>query len=394
MTDGQRDFSQVRDAMDRLVKNDILPGVSISVQQDQTTVFTCCSGWADRENRIELTPEHLFRGYSNTKLATSCAALLLMEQGALRLDDPLEKYLPEFAAMRVLNPDATTLGDTQPAERPIRLRHLLTHTSGISYDFLTPGSLIAGAYDAINLRDPAGTLADTVDKLATLPLVCHPGTGWNYSFSTDVVARVVEVAGGKPFGAFLQERIFDPLGMTDTGYWVPAEKRHLLTRLYAGASAEDPNLPGLTPNAEKSCNEDLFRKPSLEMGGSGLLFSLPDMVRLLNALNVGETRLLGPEALALVYENLLPEGLWMQFPGFGELTGKAHSAAGSVSVAAFPHEHPDTAGSIWWGGVAGTQWWLSPQTGMSAAVMTQRENGFAHPFATELKNIVFQCLEV
>lgn len=202
MTEGQPDFSQVRAAMDRLVDKAILPGVSISIQKDQTTIETYCAGWADRENGIELVPEHLFRGFSNAKLVTSCAALLLLEQGALKLDDPLEEFLPEFAKVRVLKQNASTIQDTEPAERSISFRHLLTHLSGLSYDILSPGDLIANAYDTANVRDHAGTLFDMVSKLATLPLVCHPGTGWNYSFSTDVVARVIEVVCGKPFGIF------------------------------------------------------------------------------------------------------------------------------------------------------------------------------------------------
>lgn len=221
MTDRPFDFSRVRSAMDRLVDDVILPGVSISIQKDQKTIETYCAGWADRENGIELTQEHIFRGYSNTKLVTSCAALLLLEQGVIKLDDPLEKVLPEFADSKVLKENASSIEDTEPTERPISLRHLLTHTSGIAYDFLSPGSLIAEAYETTNVCDPAGTLSDMVSKLAALPLVCQPGAGWNYSYSTDVVARVVEVAGGKPFGRFLKEHLFDPLGMEDTGFWVP-----------------------------------------------------------------------------------------------------------------------------------------------------------------------------
>lgn len=167
----------------------------------------------------------------------------------------------------------------------------------------------------------------------------------------------------------------------------------MLARLYTGANPEDPNEPGLTPVVDAIYNDELFHKPHLESGGDGLLFTLKDIARLLNALDLENGQLLGRDTLKLIYQNMLPEGLWMQFPGYGELVGKGHSAACSVSVAAFPSEHPDTAGTCWWGGVAGTQWWISPKDRVSVAVMTQRENAFAHPFATELRNLVYEALE-
>ena len=184
---------------------------------------------------------NLLSGFSSAVLVgrdlvdTSCAALLLFEEGRFQLDDPIEQFIPQLANRRVLRPDATSLDQTEPAVRPITIRHLMSHSSGLSYGLLNPGTLIFNAYNARKVVNPATTLAEMIDVLADLPLAYHPGTSWEYSVATDVLARLVEVISGQRFDAFIQSRILGPLGMVDTGFVV--SDRHRLVAYYAGGDA-------------------------------------------------------------------------------------------------------------------------------------------------------------
>ena len=186
------DFSAVHTAMRRYVDRDILAGVSHAVLRGRDLVDVGCTGWSDREQGVALGVDHLFRVFSNTKLVTSCAALLLFEEGRFGLDDPIERYIPQLANRRVLRPGATTLTDTEPARGPITIRHLMSHSSGLSYGLLDPGTMIYRAYHERKVRNPATTLSAMMDILAGLPLVFHPGASWEYSVATDVLARLVE----------------------------------------------------------------------------------------------------------------------------------------------------------------------------------------------------------
>ena len=152
-----------------------------------------CVGWADKEAQTPLRTDHIFRVFSNTKLVTSCAALLLFEEGKLGLDDPIEKFIPQLGNRKVLRPGATSLDDTEPAKSSITIRQLLSHSSGLSYGFFDPGTVIFKALNERGVHNPMTTLADMVDVLADLPLIYQPGTSWEYSLAIDVVARLVEV---------------------------------------------------------------------------------------------------------------------------------------------------------------------------------------------------------
>src|SRR3979490_3195983 len=208
-------------AMRRYVDENILSGVSSAVLVGRDLVDVNCVGWADKEAQTPLLVDHIFRVFSNTKLITSGAALLLFEEGRFQLGDPIERFIPQLANRRVLRPGATSLDQTEPAVRPITIRHLMSHSSGLSYGLLDPGTLIFNAYNERKVINPATTLAEMIDVLADLPLAYHPGTSWEYSVDTDVLARLVEVLSGQPFDKFIQARIFDRLGMVDTGFVVP-----------------------------------------------------------------------------------------------------------------------------------------------------------------------------
>jgi CubicO group peptidase (beta-lactamase class C family) len=352
-------------------------------------VDVTCVGWADKEAQVPLRVDHIFRIFSNTKLITSCAALLLFEEGRFQLDDPIDAFIPQLANRRVLRPGATSLEQTEPAVRPITIRHLMSHSSGLSYGLLDPGTLIFNAYRERKVVNPATTLAEMMDVLADLPLVFHPGTSWEYSVATDVLARLVEVISGQRFDAFIQSRILGPLGMVDTGFVVSDRDR--LVAYYTGADLVDPMKPGLTRADDAPYPGAYLRPFPRHNGGAGLVSTLPDMVALIRSLRPGGPTLLEPDTIKLMMTNQLPEGVWLRFAAFGELRGKGHGLAGALILEPAAYEHQDARGELFWGGRAGTQWWISPEKNTAGMIMAQREMG--HPFVVEFKRLAYEAVQ-
>jgi len=387
------DFGAAHAAMRRLVDGNILSGVSSAVLVGRDLVDMNCTGWADKEAQVPLRSDHLFRVFSNTKLITSCAALLLFEEGRFQLDDPIEQFIPQLGNRRVLRPGATSLDDTEPARGSITIRQLLSHSSGLSYGLFDPGSLMFRAYQERKVLNPATTLADMIDTLAELPLVYHPGTSWEYSVATDVVGRLVEVVSGQPFDQFIQQRIFAPLGMVDTGFAVPEKDRSRFVAYYAGADLMNPMKPGLTRTDNSPWPGAYLRAVPRLSGGGGLVSTLPDMVALVRSLLPGGPTLLKPETIALMMTNQLPDGVWMRFAMTGVAVGKGYGLAGALTVHPAPYDHVDSSGEFWWGGMAGTQWWISPKTGVAGLLMTQRHMAFFHPFAIEFKRLAYDAVK-
>jgi CubicO group peptidase (beta-lactamase class C family) len=385
------DFRPAHAAMRRYVDGNLLPGFSSAVLVGRDLVDVSCIGWADKEAQIPLRVDHIFRIFSNTKLITSCAALLLFEDGRFQLDDPIEGFIPQLAARRVLRPGATSLDQTEPALRPITIRHLMSHSSGLSYGLLDPRTLIFNAYNERKVNSPATTLAEMIDVLADLPLAYHPGASWEYSVAIDVLARLVEVISGQRFDAFIQSRILGPLGMVDTGFVV--SDRHRLVAYYAGADPVDPMKPGLM-RADALPYPGAYLRPfPRQAGGAGLVSTLPDMVALIRSLLPGGPTLLKPDTIELMMTNQLPEGVWIRFPAYGELRGRGHGLAGALILEPSAFDHQDARGELFWGGRAGTQWWISPRKNTAGLIMAQREAGFAHPFAVEFKRLAYEAVK-
>src|SRR5215217_1795253 len=203
------DFKPAQAAMQRYIDNNLLSGISWAVMVGRELADVNCVGWADKEAQTPLRTDHIFRVFSNTKLVTSCAALLLFEEGKLGLDDPIEKFIPQLGNRKVLRPGATSIDDTEPAKSSITIRRLLSHSSGLSYGFFDPGTTIFKALNERGVHNPMTTLADMVDVLAGLPLRSEEHTSWEYSLATDVVSRLVEVISGQAFDVFIKARILD-----------------------------------------------------------------------------------------------------------------------------------------------------------------------------------------
>src|SRR5262249_52953641 len=253
-----------------------------------------------------------------------------------------------------------------------------------------PGTMIFEAYNERKVLDPAITLAEMVDVLADLPLVFHPGTSWEYSVATDVVARLVEVISDQRFDAFIQSRILGPLGMVDTGFVVPERDRTRLAAYYAGVDPMDPMKPGLTRTDDAPYPNAYLRPVAMLSGGAGLVSTLSDMVALVQSLLLGGPTLIKRDTIALMMTNQLPAGVWIRFPRSGELRGRGFGLAGALILEPRSRDHTDSIGELYWGGFAGTQWWISPKANVAGLMMTQRQMAFFHPFVFEFKRLVYE----
>lgn len=388
------DFSPIRSAMQGYVDKQILAGVSSAVLLGCDLVHLDCVGWADIENDIALRPDHLFRVFSNTKLITAIAVLLLMEQGKIGLDDAIENYLPQLGNRRVLKKGTSDLHDTEVARSSITIRHLLCHSSGLSYGWMDRNATLYQAYQKQRVFQAMTPLADLIDALQDLPLAFHPGTAWEYSIASDVLARLVEVLSGQRFDVFIQTRILEPLQMVDTSFVVPEEKRARLTAYYSGS---DP-LNKLNRGLKRQDNAPypgayLTPIPRLS-GGAGLVSSLPDMLALMRSFMPDGPTLLSEETRALMMQNHLPAGVGIAFPGVGYLPNKGFGLGGAVILQPSDMDPPGSAGEFEWGGIAGTQWWISPRNNLAGITMTQRQMSFWHPYSFEFKKLAYQALGI
>jgi CubicO group peptidase (beta-lactamase class C family) len=385
-------FQSTHEAMQRYVDANILSGVSSAVLFEGQLIDLHCAGYADIETQTPLQTDHLFRAFSNTKLVTSTAIMMLIESGLLQLNDPIEKYIPALGSRRVLKADAISIDDTEPANGSITIAHLLTHRAGLSYGLFDPGTPIYKAYVAAKVLSPLTTLEQLMDILEPLPLVFHPGADWEYSIATDVLSRLVEVVSGQLFDQFIQEKIFEPLGMTDTGFVVPAEKQSRLASYYAGADPLNPMKPGLR-KLDRSPHVNAYLSPVPRLsGGGGLVTSLPDMIALISSFLPNIKNLLKSETIDLMMSNQLPKDQRIHFSGLGPIASKGFGLGGAITVSPSQLEPKGSQGEFEWGGIAGTHWWISPKHQLAGIVMTQRQMSFWHPFAYDFKHEVYRAV--
>ncbi|MGN6277841.1 MAG: serine hydrolase domain-containing protein [Sphingomonas sp.] len=362
----------VQALFDSYVAKDDMPGVvgAFGVG-DLPTVFVSAGHIADSPNAPAANADSLWRVYSMTKPVTAMAAMLLIQDGKLRLDEPVSDFIPGFKHMTVLTDPEHSLA-TRPATREITIRNLLTHTAGLGYTIVTTGPL-QKAYEQAGIVPFAAnaeleqkmrvvrpkTLAAFADKVATLPLIADPGTKWSYSIGLDVLARVVEIASGMPFDRFVQTRLFAPLKMTSSYWQVPASEDGRLATNYVFVG--DNRVP-LDPGASSV----FLQAPSFPYGGAGLVMSARDYDRFLHMLQdngtLGGVQVMKPETVALATSNLLPPGV--SYGGVNATTGgtgiggagMGFGAGGSVTLG----EDANGAGkgTYAWGGAAGTVAWV------------------------------------
>jgi CubicO group peptidase (beta-lactamase class C family) len=377
------------------VDEQILSCVNTLVLRGTDVLDFALFGYMDLESGRPLAEDAIYRMYSNTKIVTSVAAMQLLEQGRFALDDPLEDYIEAFAGMQVLKPDAESVDDVEPAAGPIRIRHLMSHSAGLSYGFIEPGSVIDQAYAAADidiLNDFSLTLEALCDKLGALPLAYHPGRSWRYSFATDVLARLVEIWSGARFDDYLRARIFEPLGMVDTDFWVPPQKRERFVTMYAPTDLFDPMKSGLV-KADDPMDGSYTKERTLLSGGGGLVSTVQDYLAFVRMILNGGTwqgrKLLEPGTLALMRENQLPAGVGVSFPMW-DMPGTVFGLGFALKQVLREGEPEAMQDEYHWGGMAGTHSWMAPRAGIAGMCMTQRMPGFWHPFSHEFKSLTYQ----
>jgi CubicO group peptidase (beta-lactamase class C family) len=388
------DFSDMHRRMQWWVDEELLPCVATVVLHGDDVVDVALFGYMDLETKEPLRADAIHRMYSNTKLITSVAAMMLHERGLFDLDDPVEKYIPALADMRVLSEGASSLDETVPAERSITPRHLLSHTSGLSYGFIDPGSLIDRGYTAAGINLFGGydePLADLCRRLGNLPLAFQPGTAWRYSLATDVMARLVEVLSGESFDVFLEKSIFSPLDMVDTGFHVPAEKHDRFVTMYSGSDLLDHTTPAVILSDDPRTGA--FSKPrDLLIGGGGLVSTLKDYTNFMQMLiNGGEwqgRKIVTDETLRLMRTNQLPEGAYVNFPAL-PLPGTMFGLGFSLLEEPGPDDPPHSEDEYGWGGMAGTSAFIAPHQKIAGICFTQRMPASFHPYRDEFRRYAY-----
>jgi CubicO group peptidase (beta-lactamase class C family) len=391
MPESAPDFSAARGVLQHHVDGGWLSGVSAAVQRDGRPVEGFCSGRADLERGEALRPDHIHRAFSNTKLITSVLVLLLADEGRFALDDPVAEWIPSFGRLRVLRPGATGIGDTEPLRHAITLRHLLSHQAGLSHGVFDAGTFVFDAYIAAGTRRPDTTLAELMEVLARLPLVYQPGQGWQYSMATDVLARLVEVVTGQAFGEALQSRLFERVGMVDTGFVLRPDQVPRLAALYRGDIA-DPMKPGLQRLNDTPWPGAYLKPVPRQSGAGGLFTTQADMLALLQRLLPSRPGLLRPDTLAEMMRDQLPPERCVSLPMTGPIPSLGFGLGGAVTREPSRLQPNSPVGEFQWGGLAGTHWFISPRTGVAGALMTQRFWGFWHPFWFEYKRRVYDAL--
>ena len=312
--DKSLDFESIHSSLDRWVQQDLIPSAASVVFYGTTVVDEYFTGYQNREPETLIGEDSIYRLFSNTKLITSVAAMILHEEGAFKLDDEVAQYIPKLADLRVLKEDAADVHDTEPLESQITVRQLMSHTAGFSYGIFmdTP---IDPLFRSKRVLHPGNDLEGLVEALATIPLLYQPGRKFHYSIATDVLGRLIEIWSGQSFGKFLSSRIFNPLGMTNTSFYLSEHQRERLCVLYDGADPENPYRPGLSIASEVA--GDYFRPRALESGGGGLLGTISDYKKFWQMLMAEGTyngvRLLQSETLALMRTNQLPPGNVVEF---------------------------------------------------------------------------------
>lgn len=388
------DFAPMHERMEFYVQQNILSCCATLVMQGQDIVDYKTFGYMDLESKTPLRGDAIFRMYSNTKLVTSVALMMLHEEGLFDLDDPLAKFMPQFDGLSVLKADAQSATDVEPAQQMILIRHILSHSAGFSYGFIEPDSVIDQAYlqGGLNvLADSSIDLEAFCDRVAALPLAYEPGTSWRYSVATDVCARLVEVLSGMPFDEFLQQRIFAPLNMPDTDFWVPPEKVDRFITQYAPTDLFDPMKPGLV-KADDPVAGQYNKKRALLSGGGGLVSTVSDYVKFLQMLVGGGerqgVRLLKSSTLAQMRTNQLAPGVSVAFPMWA-MPGTTFGLGFALKETLQEQDPANAQDEYHWGGMAGTHSWMAPEANITGFCLTQRMPGFWHPFSHEFKAQVY-----
>jgi len=382
---------------DRYVDAGKLPGASVMVSRKGEIAHFGVVGQGDIERGQALKEDSIFRIYSMTKPLTSVALMMLVEEGAVALDDPVEKYIPAWKDLGVFEAGIAPVFMTRRPTRPMQVVDLLRHTSGLTYGFQNRTNVDAAyrkaAFGGVDSKLP---LEAMIDELARLPLEFSPGEAWNYSVSTDVVGYLVQVISGMSFPDFLHSRLIDPLKMVDTGFHVPADKAGRFVACYNRG-----------PKGELALQDDpktssYLAPPSFYSGGGGLVSTAGDYMRfcqmLVNGGTLDGTRYLSRKTLALMTANHLPGGqdlTQMSRSLFSEATNAGIGFGLGFAVNLDPAKAliSSSKGEYYWGGAASTAFWVDPAEDLAVVFMTQLLPSSTYPIRRELRTLVYAAFD-
>lgn len=381
-----RGWPKLQALLDRYVAEKKVAGLSVALTAGDGHLGYVNAGKLALDSSVAANEDTLWRIYSMTKPITGAAAMLLIEEGKLKLDQPVSDFFPAFAKVQVAVDPAKSL-DARPAKTPMTVRHLLTHTAGLTYTIMGTGP-VQQAYRAKGIFGAYGTppqpgdgtmpatLTEFAERLATVPLIAEPGTTYHYSVALDLMGAVIEKASGVPFDAFLRTRFFEPLAMASTDFHALAPAR-LSTNYFITPK-------GLLP-VDSAAKGVFLAQPGVPYGGSGLVSSSRDYARfgmmLLGDGALGKVRILKPETAKLMRSNLLPAGVTAMGDGSG------YGAGGRVVIPTTKNAN-DTVGSYGWGGAAGTSFWIDPTHRVMVTVMTQFMPQDIYPLRKEVREAI------
>jgi CubicO group peptidase (beta-lactamase class C family) len=385
----------------RYVDERKLAGWLITVARHGKLAHVASYGQRDMEAGLPVEPDTLWRIYSMTKPITSVAAMMLYEEGGFQLTDPVYRYIPSFREVRVFAGGSDVSYKTVPATEPVRIWHLLSHTSGLTYGFMRNHPVDAIYRErGFEWGSPRGAdLASCCDAWAGIPLLFQPGSEWNYSVATDVLGRIVEVVSGQRLDEFFASRILRPLGMTDTAFCAGPGDAPRVAALYGRG-------PDRTIGRLDAMGKGAFREPPYHSGGGGLVSSAADYNRFTQMLlhrpdsPAGELdgiRLLSPRTVAYMTRNHLPGGADLQQFGRPLYAESADAGVGfglgfAVVIDPAATKTVSSAGEFNWGGAASTAFWVDPAEQLTVAFFTQLMPSSAYPIRPQLRQLVYQAL--
>ncbi len=376
-----------------------LPCMAMLVARGGKVAHFSLNGSTEMGGPEPIREDTIYRIYSMTKPITTVAAMMLFEEGKLRLDHELYRYIPEFSDVTVFNGGTAEAPKLKKPERPIMIGDLMIHTSGLSYAFLMQTEVDA-YYRAnrIDYQKFEGDLEAFCKKLATAPLVFSPGERWNYSNATDVLGRVVEVASGMKLDEFFATRIFKPLGMDDTGFHVPEDKIDRLMACYV----RDDITGEVTLQDKKGAGSSYAKPPNVLSGGGGLASTISDYLKFTQMLLDGGAsngaRILSPKTLEFMQLNHLPGGKTIAQMGdktFSEarMDGSGFGLGWAVTTDVVATQQPASVGTYSWGGMASTFFWVDPAEDLIAIQATQLVPSGAYPIRPQMQQLVYAAID-
>ncbi len=375
-----KELSRVKPAMQRFVDDRKVAGAITMVSRRGKIVYFEAVGMRDVEAEKPMQRDTICRFFSMTKPVTSVAVMMLVEEEKLRLDQAVSSYLPELKGLKVFVKSTDDGIELEDAKREMTVRDLLRHTSGFTYGFLS-NTPVDKQYRKINVLDRRLSLQEMIKKLGETPLLYQPGTKWNYSVSVDVLGHLVEVVSGKRLDEFFRQRIFGPLDMHDTGFYVPEKKLPRFAKTYR------PNLTGGLSVLDNPTTNRFTSPPTFLSGGGGLVSTARDYMRfcqmLLNKGQLGGTRLLRSATVEMMTSNQLPKNLLPITFGPVKRDGLGFGLGFSVRVAEAQSAAGGRVGEYGWGGAACTHFWISPRDKLIVIVLAQHM-----PFSLQLENAV------